>query len=195
MLPHQPVVLGDSKYHIAVPWLYSATAGFGVFFNQPGSGNVSLPKGEIAFDFTCQKQLDMWVGTYPSGSAAAATNPAPAVYEAFASATGKPAMLPAYAAEYWQSKDAYHNQSEVLQLAQNFSDRNLTVGVIVIDLGVPTTPPYYRLDPSRFPDVPAMSTAVTKLTGAYVSFIFFSSVDHTFDLVCRSHKFSSPAGT
>ena len=43
--------------------------------------------------------------------------------------------------------------------------------MIVIDLGVPTTPAgtkYYRLDPARFPDVPAMSAAVTKLTGAYL---------------------------
>ena len=29
------------KYHIGVPWLYS-TAGFGLFFNQPGDGAISL---------------------------------------------------------------------------------------------------------------------------------------------------------
>ena len=29
------------KYHIGIPWLYS-TAGFGVFFNQPGDGAVTL---------------------------------------------------------------------------------------------------------------------------------------------------------
>ena len=220
MLPGKATLLNSKKYHIAVPWLYSATAGFGVFFNQPGSGKVGLDEGGIAFNFTCQKQLDMWhvqqkkinlltqnvledtnvvlsgrwlcyllfntdvrsililvllafkrVGTFPAGSAAAAANPAPSVYEAFASATGKPAMLPEYAAEYWQSKDAYHNQSEIIQLARNFSDRNLTVGVIVIDLGVPTAPVgthYYQLDPARFPNVPAMSAAVTKLTGAYL---------------------------
>eukprot|EP01043_Picozoa_sp_COSAG02_P006968 COSAG02_NODE_204_length_29210_cov_36.596579_16_plen_230_part_00 len=29
------------KYHIGIPWLYS-TAGFGVFFNQPGDGSIAL---------------------------------------------------------------------------------------------------------------------------------------------------------
>lgn len=42
------------------------------------------------------------------------------------------------------------------------------MGVIVIDLGVPDTPPYYRLDPERFPDVLSMATKVSELTGAYL---------------------------
>jgi alpha-glucosidase (family GH31 glycosyl hydrolase) len=54
----------------------------------------------------------------------------------------------------------------VIALAQNFSQRNLSVGVIVIDLGVPSEPPYYRLDPKRFPDVKAMAEEVRSLTGA-----------------------------
>jgi hypothetical protein len=29
------------KYHIGIPWLYS-TAGFGLFFNQPGDGSIAL---------------------------------------------------------------------------------------------------------------------------------------------------------
>ena len=40
----------------------------------------------------------------------------------------------------------------MIELAKNFSDRKLPVGVIVIDLGVPTTGDYYRLDPARFPE-------------------------------------------
>lgn len=95
-----------------------------MFFNQPGSGNVGLNAGEIAYNFTCQKQLDMWVGTYPAGSTDAAENPAPSVYEAFATATGKPAMLPEYAAEYWQSKDV---SETYIKLIYSRTTRNLTV--------------------------------------------------------------------
>ena len=37
--------------------------------------------------------------------------------------------------------------------------------MIVIDLGVPAEPPYYRLDPARFPDVLSMANKVKQLTG------------------------------
>ena len=59
------------------------------------------------------------------------------------------------------------NQSEVVALAQKFQDKGFAgkVGVVVVDLGEPDTPPYYRLDPARFPDVPAMAAQVEKLTG------------------------------
>jgi alpha-glucosidase (family GH31 glycosyl hydrolase) len=50
-------------------------------------------------------------------------------------------------------------------VAKNFSSLNLSVGVIVIDLGPPADPPYYRLDPARFPDVAAMAAQVKALTG------------------------------
>ena len=50
-------------------------------------------------------------------------------------------------------------------MAKNFSSLNLSVGVIVIDLGPPADPPYYRLDPARFPDVAAMAAQVKALTG------------------------------
>ena len=66
----------------------------------------------------------MWVGTYPAGSTDAAENPAPSVYEAFATATGKPAMLPEYAAEYWQSKDV---SETYIKLIYSRTTRNLTV--------------------------------------------------------------------
>ena len=82
-------------------------------------------------------------------------------------ATGFPSALPSNAALYWQSRDAYKNQSEVVALAQKFQDKGFAgkVGVVVVDLGEPETPPYYRLDPTRFPDVPAMAAQVKKLTG------------------------------
>ena len=69
-----------------------------------------------------------------------------------------------YASLYWQSRSK--SQAEVIGIAKNFTARNLSVGVIVIDLGPPNAPPYYRLDPARFPDVAAMSKQVAALTGA-----------------------------
>ena len=129
--------------------------------NQPGEGVIDASHG-ISASFTCQKQSDIWITAAP----AAAPNAAAAVYSSYAEATGKPSPLPEHGALYWQSRDAYHDQAEVIGIAKNFSVRNLTVGVIVIDLGVPNDPPYYRLDPQRFPDIPTMAKQVKDLTGA-----------------------------
>ena len=158
-----PVAITSVKYWIAIPWIYNRHS-WGVFLNQPGEGmtDVSQP-GNLAIEFACQKQLDLWVTAAPDP---AAIDAAAVVYSSYAHATGLPSPLPQNAALYWQSRNAYHNTSEVLALAQNFSDKNLSVGVIVIDLGVPADPPYYRLDPVRFPDVPSMAKKVKQLTGA-----------------------------
>ena len=159
-----PVTITSVKYWIAIPWLFNRNHGWGVFFNQPGQGvtDVSRP-GTLAVEFECQKQLDMWVTAAPVPGA---TTAAAAVYSSYAAATGLPSPLPDNAALYWQSRDQYKDQAEVLALASNFSKRNLSVGVIVIDLGVPSAPPYFRLDPARFPDVPGMAKQVKELTGA-----------------------------
>eukprot|EP01045_Picozoa_sp_COSAG04_P039882 COSAG04_NODE_11392_length_711_cov_2.186275_1_plen_98_part_10 len=92
------------KYHIAIPWLYS-TAGFGVFFNQPGDGLVKLNAdgGGINASFSCQFGLDMLVITAPAGS----TSPHTDIYRQYMRATGFPSALPPNAALYWQSRDAY----------------------------------------------------------------------------------------
>ena len=155
-----PVSITSVKFWIAIPWLYNR-AGWGVFFNQPGDGIIDAGSG-LAVSFTCQKQLDMWVTTAPAGT----MNAASAVYSSYAHATGMPSPLLENAALYWQSRDAYKDTAEVISIARNFSVRNLSLGVLVIDLGPPTNPPYYRLDPARFPDVPTMAKQVRDLTGA-----------------------------
>jgi hypothetical protein len=158
-----PIEITSVKYWIAIPWLFNRN-NWGIFLNQPGEGMTDVSQdGNLALEFACQKQLDLWVTAAPEPSA---TNAASAVYSSYAHATGLPSALPSNAALYWQSRNAYHNQTEVLALAQNFSDRNLSVGVIVIDLGVPSDPPYYRLDPARFPDVRSMASKVKALTGS-----------------------------
>jgi hypothetical protein len=152
----------SAKYYIAIPWLFNRD-GYGMFLNQPGDGQIDLSSG-VGVSFGCQKQMDVWF----TAAAASASNQATAVYSNYAHATGLPAPLPEKAALYWQSRNRYKDQAEVIQLAKNFSARKLELGVIVIDLGLPDAPPYYRLDPTRFPDIPAMVSTVRNLTGAVV---------------------------
>ena len=124
----------------------------------------------MAVSFQCQKQLDMFVAVAPHGGGASE------VYSSYMHATGLPPPLLSAAALFWQSKSTYHDQAEVVTLAKNFSDRNLTVGLIVIAHdAVPCspqfkncTPPYYRMNPQRWPDVAGMVKQVADLTGARI---------------------------
>ena len=136
--------ISSSKYHIGIPFLFNRHGGYGIFWNQPGDGQANLQptqEGNITFSFFCQRQIDIWITVAP----VKAQNRAASVYHRYAQATGLPSPLPSLAALYWQSRDRYQDQATVVQLAKNFSERNLSVGVIVIDLGLPDDPPYYRL--------------------------------------------------
>ena len=53
-------------------------------------------------------------------------------YEVYGHATGLPSPLLENAALYWQSKSTYRDRAEVIGVARNFSQRNLSVGMIVI---------------------------------------------------------------
>ena len=119
-----PIAITSVKFWIAIPWLFNRH-NWGIFLNQPGEGMTDVSQdGQLSLEFACQKQLDLWVTAAPQPSAA---NAAAAVYSSYAHATGLPSPLPPNAALYWQSRDAYHDQTEVLALAQNFSARNLSV--------------------------------------------------------------------
>ena len=82
------------------------------------SASAGAPPG-LAFNFTCQRQLDMWVTVAPAAGAHPRTGAVAgvaAVYQQYAQATGLPAPLPERAALFWQCRDFYHNQSEVIAL-------------------------------------------------------------------------------
>lgn len=46
---------------------------------------------------------------------------------------GHPPVLPEFASGYWQCKNRYRNQTEVLGIAQGYLNRSLPISVIVVD--------------------------------------------------------------
>jgi len=46
---------------------------------------------------------------------------------------GHPPVLPEFASGFWQCKNRYRNQSELLDIAQGYLDRSLPISVIVVD--------------------------------------------------------------
>ena len=69
-------------------------------------------------------------------------------YELYGHATGLPSPLLENAALYWQSKSTYRDRAEVIGVARNFSQRNLSVGMIVIAHDdVPCSPAFKNCTP------------------------------------------------
>ena len=80
-------------------------------------------------------------------------------------ATGRVPLLPKWAYGYWQSRERYNSQAELLDVVREFRKRRFPLDVIVQDWR------YWRdgewgshiFDPSRFPDPKAMTDEAHRL--------------------------------
>ncbi len=80
-----------------------------------------------------------------------------------AEATGRPPMWPSsFASGYWQCKNRYATQSEILNISAEFKARQIAVSLIVID-DDPAFSPHigdWRLNPIDWPDPKGPATCV-----------------------------------
>ena len=115
---------------ITIPW-YISTAGFGLLYNEAGYGWLHINSQGAQWQSNATAQLDLWVTTSMAGSTA--PTPYPQLSSNYAEATGHPNPLPHFASGFWQSKDRYRNQSEVLDITSHFAELQVPVEVFVID--------------------------------------------------------------
>ena len=115
---------------ISIPF-YVSTAGFGLLYNEAGYGHISIDSQQASWQSNATHQLDLWLTTGPADSAA--PTPYPQLSSNYADATGHPNPLPHFASGFWQSKDRYRNQSEVLDITSHFAELQVPVEVFVID--------------------------------------------------------------
>lgn len=79
------------------------------------------------------QQLDFWVTTTPANMTAGTSPYAPLMHR-YVDVTGHPPPMPHFASGFWQSKNRYRNQSQVLDIARGYVTRSLPLSVIVIDV-------------------------------------------------------------
>ena len=115
---------------ISIPF-YISTAGFGLLYNQAGYGTINITETRACWTSNATHQLDLWVTVAPMNGTS--PTPYPALSSNYADATGHPNPLPHYASGFWQSKDRYRNQSEILGIAAHFHNLSVPVEVFVID--------------------------------------------------------------
>ena len=163
----------ERKFHVSIPFAYSS-AGFGVLLNAPGDGTVSVsPAGAMTWALAAQKQLDFWLTTTPKG--AAATDAAP-IYGQYADAVGHAPPLPAPHALFWQCRLRYRNQAIVEQIAQGYAQRNLSLGMLVIDFQNQRRDGDMHMNEACYQNISAMTERVRDLTGGNTMVSFWCDV-------------------
>jgi alpha-D-xyloside xylohydrolase len=140
------VDLVQRNTEVSVPFLVSSL-GYGFLWNHPGIGRVELGTTATRWVAEQLRQWDYWI--------TAADTPA-GVLRNYADATGKPPLLPEWAAGFWQCKLRYRTQEEVLRVAREFKRRDLPLSVVVIDYFHWSKQGEWRFHPDDWPDPKAM---------------------------------------
>jgi alpha-D-xyloside xylohydrolase len=131
---------------VVVPVLMSSR-GYGVVWNDPGTGRVELGMSRTRWVMEASAGLDYAV--------MAGGDPAGCLRE-LGRLTGRPPAMPDWALGFWQCKLRYSTQEEVLEVARGFRDRGIPLSCLVIDFFHWTRMGEWRFDPDDFPDPAAM---------------------------------------
>ena len=143
---------------ISIPYLQSSL-NYGILWNVPARGRVEVASGagtHTRFHATATKQVDyvVFAGKTPFD-----------VQSRYAESVGHPAAFPYYATGYWQSKDRYASQMEVMNITAEFARRDIPLSVIVIDDDPAFSPNVgdWKLNSKDWPDPKAMYASLDKM--------------------------------
>ena len=132
----------DTKYNLKVAWCPGGTASFAALHQK---AEVNNQDREIRFHSEAGKQIDYYVITGKNIDS---------LISGYRHLTGKAPLMPKWAYGFWQSKEHYNSQGEILETARQFRKRQIPLDNIVQDW-------YYwkkddwgsqRFDSSRYPD-------------------------------------------
>lgn len=105
------------------------------------------------------------------------------VISGYRALTGKAPLMPRWAMGYWQSREKYNTQQEVLSTLAEYRKRQIPIDNIVIDwLHWPENAwGSHEFDPERFPDPQQMVDSIHKMGGRVMISVwpkFYASTEH-----------------
>jgi alpha-D-xyloside xylohydrolase len=145
--------LQQRNTEISIPFMVS-NRNYGFLWNNPGIGRVELSANATRWAAAGTQQVDFVVfggNTYAD------------ILRGYAGATGYPAVLPEWAAGFWQCKLRYETQEELLEVAREYKRRNLPLLVIVADFFHWSHMGDWRFDPQCWPDPAAMTRELDEM--------------------------------
>ena len=75
-------------------------------------------------------QADFWVATTAAGDE---SSPWAQLQASYANATGHAPVYPEWSSGFWQCKNRYHNQSQIMDVARGYISRGYPISLIIID--------------------------------------------------------------
>lgn len=141
--------------NVLIPVAHSSV-GYAFMFNLPSFGTVEYNDTLSYWHADAVLQADFWVAT-TADSPPHATSPWLQLQEAYTNATGHAPVYPEWSSGFWQCKNRYHNQSQVMDVVRGHETRGYPVALVIIDyyswnpdpLGDETLPPECWPDPKR----------------------------------------------
>lgn len=115
--------LAHRNSQASIPF-YISSLGYGFLWNNPAIGEVFFGENKTQWTAHSTKCMDYWI--------TAGDSPAE-IEESYANVTGKVPMMPEYGLGFWQCKLRYHNEEEVLKVANEYHKRNIPLDVLIID--------------------------------------------------------------
>ncbi|KAK6441773.1 hypothetical protein LTR95_001997 [Oleoguttula sp. CCFEE 5521] len=159
--------------HIPTP-VFMSSKGYAFVWNSASEGEMEF--GQLRNRFTSKSTtlVDYAIVSAPVGDY-------DTLQRRLSAMTGRAPTPPDWSLGYLHSKLRYENQSELIQLAQNFHDYNIPVSMLVIDYQSWAHQGDWALDPGLWPNVSYMSQRVKDLTGAEIMASLWPSVEDASD--------------
>jgi len=141
----------ENNGDVFIPF-YTSSLGYAFLWNLPGYGAFSASSASITWHANATQNIDFWISSAPENS----TNVMGDLLGSDADAVGHAPQMPEYATGFWQSKNRYRNQTQLLEVADGYASRGLPLSVIVIDYLSWVTLGDWTFNPACWPDPAAM---------------------------------------
>ena len=164
---------------ILLPFYMAHPLGLGLLWALPSYGSVSLQPTAHNWTSIATPQIDLWVTTTPAPTASdsqgasdsqlslpvdpAATGPMAEMLHNYVDAVGHAAPMPSYVAGFWQCKNRYRTQQQVLDVARGYRNRSLPLDIITIDYMHWQEWGDWSFRPDCFPDPQGMVQELTDM--------------------------------
>ncbi|KAK4892740.1 hypothetical protein LTR27_008839 [Elasticomyces elasticus] len=165
----QTIDLINFNTHVPTP-VFMSSRGYGFVWNSASEGQMEFGALRNRFSSKSTTLVDY-----------AITSAQPGDYDTLqrrlSAMTGRSPVPPQWSLGYLHSKLRYENQSEFIQLAQNFHDYNIPVSLLVIDYQSWAAQGDWGLDVGLWRNVSYMAERVKELTGAEIMASLWPSVE------------------
>eukprot|EP00658_Telonema_sp_P-2_P014873 TRINITY_DN1567_c0_g1_i21.p1 TRINITY_DN1567_c0_g1~~TRINITY_DN1567_c0_g1_i21.p1 ORF type:complete len:694 (+),score=84.24 TRINITY_DN1567_c0_g1_i21:184-2265(+) len=166
--------LAPANTEILIPVAHSSL-GHAFLFNLPSFGTVEYNDTGTFWYAQSVLQADFWVGTTGIGDT---RSPWAQLQGSYADATGHAPVYPEWASGFWQCKNRYHNQSQILDVTNGYVSRGYPLSLMIIDYFSWNPLPLgdEALPPSCWPDPKAMVDQLKTLGVELMISPYFHSV-------------------